>query len=778
MTSSPVRSRPPVATAPRMAPANRSGSVLRASVAALTLLATAAPFTHPLEAQDAPSAARKWTFLEAQRLNQAGSPALSRDGSRMLYTLSTMDWSTARRSTDIWVVSTTDGVGSGRQLTFTTDRSENAPQWAPDGASFVFTSNRDATGGAGAGNAANGGGGNQLYWMRLDGGEARRLTDAKDGVGQARFSPDGGWLAWSAGKSDEQQVWGVRTDSLGVATPRALTKHVTPVSWWQMSKDGRSLFFLAADTLDTANKQRLEKKFDVRVRNQDAPLTHLWMVDLATGTEKRLTGGTAYAVTAVTLSDDGRWAGFRGLPNDRYVRTITEANNFGDLYLLNLQSGAIERLTTNRNISESPLSFAPDGKTIAFSASDDFTYFRANKVWVRDISATNGPWRKLGGAFDGDVNIGWWSSNADTIYFNEGIRATNQLLALAVSSNTVRQVTDVKASLTVQRDDDSGLLLLTFADPKTPTQHFVVSTVADVANRNAWRQVTDANPHVRAFALGDEEEVCWRSTDRKQTCGILVKPVGYTPGTRYPLIVAIHGGPQSADVLGFNGGYGAQAYAADGYMVLKPNYRGSTNYGEAHKWGIVNDYFRLGYDDIMTGVDRLIADGLVDGSRMGVLGWSAGGHWTNWIITHTNRFKAASSGAGTVNWISMYGQSDMQDVRSHYLGGRLPYEDFDAYWKQSPIRYIRNAKTPTMIHVVDGDPRVPRPQSDELHMALRRLGVPTEYYVYPGMTHGIPDPRNQYLKSVSEKAWMDHWIKGAPKFRWEDVLQSLETTKP
>ena len=754
MPTSSVRFRP-------AAPVFASGATL----AALALVMTASPFLYPLQAQDAPATARRWTFLDAQLLQQAGSPSISRDGSRMLYTLSTMDWSAARRSTDVWVLDTREGVASARQLTFTADKSETAPQWAPDGASFVFTSNREATGN---------GGSSQLYWMRLDGGEARRLTDAKDGVASVQFSPEGGWLAWSAGKADEQQVWGVRTDSTGVATPRALTKHATPIGWWRFSRDGRSLFFVAVDTLDTANAKRLELKFDVRVRNQDTPLTHLWVVDLATGVEKRLTGGTEYAVTAVTLSDDGRWAGFRGLPNDRYARTITESTNFGDLYLLNLQSGEIERLTNNRNIAESPVSFAPDGKTIAFSASDDFTYFRANKVWLRDINATNGRWRKLGGSFDGDVNIGWWSANADTIYFNEGIRATNQLLALAVSSNTVQQVTDMKASLSVQRDDDSGLLLITYADPQTPTQHFVVSTVAEVANRGAWRQVTDANPRVREFALGEESEVCWRSTDRRQTCGIVVKPVGYTPGTRYPLIVAIHGGPQAADVLGFNGGYGAQAYAADGYVVLKPNYRGSTNYGEAHKWGIVNDYFRLGYDDIMTGVDKLIADGLVDGSRMGVLGWSAGGHWTNWIITHTNRFKAASSGAGTVNWISMYGQSDMQDVRAHYLGGRVPYDDFDAYWKQSPLRYIKNAKTPTMIHVVDGDPRVPRPQSDELHMALRRLGVPTEYHVYPGMTHGIPDPRNQYLKSLSEKAWMDHWIKGAPKFRWEDVLQSLE----
>ena len=160
---------------------------------------------------------------------------------------------------------------------------------------------------------------------------------------------------------------------------------------------------------------------------------------------------------------------------------------------------------------------------------------------------------------------------------------------------------------------------------------------------------------------------------------------------------------------------------------------------------------------------------------MGVLGWSAGGHWSNWILTHTNRFKAISSGAGTMNWISMYAESDMQRVRQFYLGDKLPYENFDAYWNQSPIKYIKNAKTPTMIHVVEGDPRVPRPQSEELHMALKRLHVPTEFYVYPGNTHGIPDPRNQLFKSTVEMAWMDYWVRGSGKrFAWKDVLKTVE----
>jgi dipeptidyl aminopeptidase/acylaminoacyl peptidase len=317
-------------------------------------------------------------------------------------------------------------------------------------------------------------------------------------------------------------------------------------------------------------------------------------------------------------------------------------------------------------------------------------------------------------------------------------------------------------------------LLINYSDPATPPTLFTVDALDDVGDRARWRQLIEANPQVSEIALGREVEVEWTSTDGKTVGGVLVYPVDYREGERYPLIVAIHGGPASADVLRFNGGYGAQVYAGAGYAVLKPNYRGSTGYGNAHRTDIVGDYFTLGYDDIMTGVDHLIAEGIVDGDRMGVLGWSAGGHWSNWILTQTDRFKAISSGAGTMNWISMYAQSDVQRNRQYYIGDAFLYENFDPYWDQSPLKYIAGASTPTMVHVVEGDPRVPSPQSVELHMALKKLGVPTELFMYPGRSHGIPDARNRLVKSVSEMAWMDHYVRGVGEtFRWEQVLETL-----
>ena len=745
-----------------------------------------------------PPALRSMNWLDVQNMRTISAPVLSPDGRLALYTLSVPDWKEARRQTDIYLVSTQEGVASTRRLTYTADKSETAPQWSRDGHFFLFLSDRDAlpnavsasrtsalpaTGpGAPYFPAAVGGGAggptSQLYLMRPDGGEARKVTDAKDGVTTYAFSKDGQWLVFRSGMATQEQLFAIPVTDLTTGDPVRpvqLTRHPSGVGLWRLSPDSKRIYFATADTVDPDARLRLEKRFDVRIRNMETPVSSLWALDLDSKRITRLTRDTTYSVGDFTISPDGKWIGYHGISANRYDRNILEQSGNADLYLLDATTGQIERLTRNTDIAESSISFSRDSRTLAFSAPDDFIYKHNERVYLRPVAARGSALKKLGAGFDGDLSVGFWSPDGGTIYFNEGIKATDQVMALDVVANTVRQITNDRASLRASQDEETNRVFITRSDPRTPPTVFTVANAADIASRGAWMQLTDANPWTRELALGDVDEISWTSADGRTVGGVLVKPVGYTPGKRYPLIVSIHGGPAAADVLSFNGGYGSQVYAGAGYVMLMPNYRNSTNYGQKFAIESQGDYFTKGYQDIMAGVDHLIAQGLVDSTQMGVLGWSAGGHWSNWILTHTNRFKAISTGAGVYNWISMYGESDTQRIRQWYLGDKMYYDDMEHWWKQSPAAYIRNAKTPTLIHVVDGDPRVPRPESEGLHMALKRLGVPTELYVYPGASHGIPDPRNALLKSTAEMAWMDYWVRhSGRKFAWRDVLKTVE----
>ena len=741
-------------------------------------------------------------WLDVQNMRQIGAPVPSPDGQWVLYTMSVPDWKEMRRQNDVYLVSARDGIPSTKRLTYTADKSETNPTWTRDGQHFVFLSDREgatATPAAGRGGslpatgpgapyfppaigAPGGGAAFQLYIMRPDGGEARKFTSAKDGVSTFAFSKDGQWLVYRSGPAMEEQLYAVPVAAVVAGDslrPVQLTRQPTGVGMWRLAPDSRRLYFATADTVDPDAKLRLEKRFDVRIRNMDMPLSSLWAVDLDSKRTTRLTRDTSYSVGDFAISPDGKWIGFHGISANRYDRNILEQTGNADLFLLEVATGNIERLTKNKEISESELSFSPDSRMIAFSAPDEFIMRHNLRVYVRDVGARGAAFRKIGTGLDGAVTIGFWSKDGSTIYFNEGIKATDQLMALDVATNKVRQLTNEKASLRVSQDDDTDRIFVNRSDPKSPPALFAVRSIADLETPGAWVKLTDANPWVRNLTLGDAEEITWKGKDGTSVGGVLVKPVGYQSGRKYPLIVAIHGGPQSADVLSFNGGYGSQIYAGAGYAVLMPNYRNSTNYGQKFEIESQGDYFTKGYEDIMAGVDHLIASGLVDSTQMGVLGWSAGGHWSNWILTHTNRFKAISSGAGVYNWISMYGESDTQRGRQWYLGDKMYWDDMEHWWKQSPAAYIKNARTPTMIHVVDGDPRVPRPESEGLHMALKRLNVPTELFVYPGMSHGIPDPRNQLLKSTAEMAWMDYWVrKSGKEFAWRDVLNTVEDPKP
>jgi len=692
------------------------------------------------------------TFMDVLTLNRVGRRDLSNNRQYLIYEISSLDWKENKRFSDLYLTSTLGGPS--KQMTYTKKKNETSPKWHPDSSFFAFLSNRP--------------GKNQIYFMRPDGGEAWQITETKEGVISYDWNKDGTFLVYLTGKDKEKQLW-LQPGTEGEAVQ--LTKHETPVESWFWSPEGKRIYFIALDKYDEVEKKRVKKGFDARIINPIRIPRHLWVIDLENKKEKRLTSGEEYSVQRTVVSDSGEYIAFTGASPDRYSSYIDS-----ELYLLDVRSGKIERLTHNR-VYESSLSFSPDNRLLAFSAPDEFAYMRKSRIFLHPLKG--GKRIKLPQSFELDARVSFWSEKGDTIFFNTLEGTTYNLFAVSVGEESeAMKVTDERARLFADKDKDTGLIIINYSNPHHPPDLYLAD-MKTLSQKKRWRRLTEANPQVENFALAEYENITWNSTDGETIEGILIYPLNYEKGKQYPLIVQIHGGPASAYTHSFSGSYGTytHVFAANGYAIFQPNYRGSSGYGEKFRMEISGDYFRQAYEDIMAGVDYLIGRGIADPDKLGMMGWSAGGHWSNWTLVSTDRFKAISTGAGAVNWISLYAQTDMQDTREFYFKGR-PYDNWDHYEKVSPLKYIKKAKTPTLIHFGEKDRRIPRPQGEELHMALKKLGVPTEFIVYPNMPHGLRNSRYQLIKMESEFSWFEKWIKGKDKWLdWKALLKTLEEEK-
>jgi dipeptidyl aminopeptidase/acylaminoacyl peptidase len=470
----------------------------------------------------------------------------------------------------------------------------------------------------------------------------------------------------------------------------------------------------------------------------------------------------------MTISDDGTKIAFIGESTKRYSTFLDN-----EVHILNLNSGTISRLTNN-SVDESNLQFSPNNKWLAFTIPDgEKIFMKSRKIYI--ISTDNGNIKKLLNNFDYEGSISFWSNDSKYIYFTTQVGVDYHLYKVSTDDDKIEKITNFGGFVLFNKDEDSNKFIITYSDPENP-ENYYYSELENFSEKSKWIKLTDSNPQVKNFLLGKYEIIKWKSSDGKIIEGFIIKPENFNENRKYPLIVQIHGGPASANINNFSASYSTYVhiYTANDYIVFQPNYRGSTGYGERFKMEIAGDYFRQAFDDIMSGVDYLINRGIVHPDSMGFMGWSAGGHWSNWTLVSTDRFKAISSGAGAVNWISLYAQTDVQNTREFYFKG-TPYENWDHYIKVSPLKYIKNAKTPTLIHFGEDDQRIPRPQGEELYIALKKLGVPVEFIVYPNMPHGLTDMRYQMVKMQAEFAWFEKWIRG--KKYWLDWQKLIDTLK-
>ena len=701
---------------------------------------------YPFTQGKAETQKRAMTFLDIIQMNRVSSPDISPDGKCFIYTLSVPDWEKNKSFSDIYI---TPIGGKTKQMTFTKDKNEASPKLYKDSSFFAFLSNRSDDK-------------NQIYFMRPDGGEAWKVTDDKFGVSSYEWSRDWKYLAYLGGKPDERQI--LIMPGKGGDTEK-LTNHKTAISSYLCSPESKKIYFTAPDSIDLLDKERKEKKFDVEIKDEIKFPSHLWEINIETKEEKRLTGGNEYSVSQIIISDDGTKIAFLGDSIKRYATHFER-----EVYILDLNTNTISRITNN-SVGEWDLSFSPDSKWLAFTIPDgEKEFMNLRKIYV--ISSKGDKTKKLLNNFDYDGYISFWSDDSRYIYFVAGVGVNfYHLFRVLIDNDKIEQITNFGGYTYFTKDKDSGKSFINYSDPENPEDCYY-SEPENFNDRDKWIRLTDSNPQVKDFLLGKYETIRWNSTDGKTIEGLLIKPENYSEDRKYPLIVQIHGGPASASINSFS--TYIHIYSANDYVVFQPNYRGSLGYGEKFMKEIAGDYFRQAFDDIMSGVDYLIEREIVHPDSMGIMGWSAGGSWSNWALVSTDRFKAISTGAGIVNWISYYGQSGNSTWFEFYIKG-TPYDNWDHYVKQSPLKYIKNAKTPTLIHFGENDRTVPRPQGEELHTALKKLGVPTEFIVYPNMGHGNFDMRYRMVKMQAEFNWFEKWIRGKEGWiDWKEMIETLE----
>jgi len=597
-----------------------------------------------------------------------------------------------------------------------------------------------------------------LWRIGADGSGNLQLTTGPDGETSPRWSPDGRTLAFVAKRGDDEfrQIYLL---PLAGGEARRLTQHPTAVSAPEWAPDGQSLYFTAPEPKSAEQKARDKAKDDVYAFDENFEQVHLWRVALADGKSTRITEGD-FSVASYALSRDGTKIAHHRAPSPLYG----DAGR-GEVWVMNADGSGAVALTHNQ-VTENGAALSPDGSQVLFlsDANARFEPYYNDNLFL--APAAGGATREVAPGFSGEIRDAAWAKDGRSIYLVANLGVHSELMAVDPAGGEPRALTAGSHSLrswSYEGTTDRHVFVLD--SPTSPGEVWMMPAAggAPVQVTHVFDDVT------RRFRLPRQEKLTWKGKDGVSVEGLVYYPLDYEPGRRYPLVVQTHGGPASSDQFGF-GSWSSYVpvLTAMGYAVLKPNYRGSTGYGDAFLRDMVGSYFRNAHLDVMAGVDELVRRGLADPERLAKMGWSAGGHMTNKIITFTDRFKAASSGAGAANWISMYAQSDVRTYRTPWFGG-TPWQKnapIDVYWDSSPLKYVANVRTPTLFLVGEKDPRVPMPQSVEMYRALKSNGVPTKLYVAPREPHGWQELRHELFKVNVELDWFEKYVRQR-SYTWE-----------
>jgi dipeptidyl aminopeptidase/acylaminoacyl peptidase len=663
---------------------------------------------------------REITAEDLYRLNTVAEVRISPDGKNVVYSVQRVDIKTEKKYTNLWVVSTDDATP--RQFT-TGDQHDGSACWSPDGGKIAFLSNRgDKEKPA------------QVYVIPFTGGEASKLTQIDGEIGELSWSPSGKQLVCTVRKLDPEILEHEKDEQkkkLGV-----VARHYDRL-------------FYKLDGYGYLPHERI----------------HIWTIDARTGKAKQITDHPVYDEQNPTWSPDGKWIAFASNRSENPDLNVDR----WDIFIIPIDGGDFLKINAPVGEKYQP-SFSPDGKWIAYlGAEGEGQWYKNASLWVAPVDGSKAA-RNLTEKYDIHVDSSTindvgspekmsptWSKDGKRIYFNTVLHGSTKLSSISASGDDLRDEIGeggVVGSFTF--DKEHKLLAYFYGQFDDPVQIFV----REMKSGNK-RQVTWLNRKaLDGIDLGSVEEVWFKGLDNNDLQGWILKPPGFDPSKKYPSIMEIHGGP-----LTQYGKYFMHEFyylAAHGYVVYFCNPRGGRGYGEEHAKAIYGDWGRADYADLMAWADFIEKQPYIDPHRMGVTGGSYGGYMTVWIIGHTQRFKAAVTQRCVSNIVSMWGSSDMNWTFQQVLEDKPPFEDLQNYWKHSPIAYIGNARTPTLVLHNEFDLRCPIEQGEQVFVALKKLGVESEMVRFPDEFHGLSrtgrtDRRIARLNHMVR--WFDKYMK-------------------